>query len=229
MRENMHRAAAFLMLIACGSASPGTVADAASAPADALAADAATPTITLFDGVDLQGWTWVSSDPAVKKEDVFQVAGGAIHCVGAPAGYLRTEAQFTSFVLTLKVRHLKPGNGGVFLRVQPPDKVWPRAIEVQGQSGAIGELWDLEGYPLETDPGRTQGPRVLRLRPEVPERPLGEWNELEIILDGEELRVTVNGTLQNEAHRCAVLPGAIALQSEGAEYEFRDLVLRPLD
>jgi hypothetical protein len=214
-------AAALLLLGSCGS---GTSSGDAAVPADA-----GRPAIALFDGVDLGGWTWVSSDPAVKKEDVFQAAGGAIHCKGSPPGYLRTEAQFTSFVLTVDVRHLAPGNGGVFLRVQPPDKVWPRAIEVQGQSGALGELWDLDGFPLETEPARTQGPQVLRLRPDVPERPLGEWNRLEIVLDGEELRVTVNGVLQNEAHHCAVLPGAIALQSEGAEYEFRDLVLRPLD
>jgi hypothetical protein len=223
----MHRAVAFLLLSACASA-PAATADA-SAPVDAVAVDAPPPPIALFNGVDLNGWTWVSSDPAARKEDVFQVTGGAIHCAGDPPGYLRTEAAFTSFALTLKVRHLKPGNGGVFLRVQPPDRVWPRAIEVQGQSGAIGELWDLEGFPLETDPARTSGPQVMRLHPEVPERPLGEWNELEIVLDREDLRVTVNGTLQNEAHRCAVLPGAIALQSEGAEYEFRDLVLRPRD
>jgi hypothetical protein len=224
----MHRAAALLMLSACGSTA-GTALDS-GVTVDAIPeADAPPPAIALFNGVDLNGWTWVSSDPAATREDVFQVAGGAIHCRGAPAGYLRTEAAFTSFALTLKLRHLKAGNGGVFLRVQPPDRVWPRAIEVQGQSGAIGELWDLEGFPLETDPSRTSGPQVTRLRPEVPERPLGEWNELEIVLDREELRVTVNGTLQNEAHRCAVLPGAIALQSEGAEYEFRDLVLRPLD
>jgi hypothetical protein len=41
--------------------------------------------------------------------------------------------------------------------------------------------------------------------------------------------VSVNGVLQNQARRCAVLPGAIALQSEGAHYEFRDLLLQPLD
>ena len=126
----------------------------------------------------------------------------------------------------MRIRQLKPGNGGVFLRVQPPDKVWPQAIEVQGQSGALGELWNLDGFPLETDPARTQARQVLRLRPEVPEGLTGEWNELEIVLDREELTVTVNGVLQNQAHRCAVLPGAIAL---GAEYEFRDLLLRALD
>jgi hypothetical protein len=40
--------------------------------------------------------------------------------------------------------------------------------------------------------------------------------------------VSVNGDLVNEATNCSATRGAIALQSEGAPIEFRDIVLTPL-
>jgi hypothetical protein len=219
-----------LLALAAACEDAGSAADAAAAEvgADASVADAAAG-IRLFNGRDLTGWTWVSADPAVGVEKVFSVVDGNIRCAGAPFGYLRTEMPFTSFVLTLQVRHLKPGNGGIFLRVQPPDKVWPRAIEAQGLSGALGDIWNLDSFPLETDPARTMGPHTVRMRPDVAERPLGHWNDYEIVLAGENLTLKVNGVVQNEAKKAAVLPGAIALQSEGAEYEFREIVVRPLE
>jgi hypothetical protein len=216
-----------------GAASPDGAVDAAAIADGALdgpadTADGATA-LRLFNGSDLAGWIWVSADPAVAREAVFSVVDGNLRCKGTPNGYLRTEASFTSFVLTLQVRHLTAGNGGVFLRVQSPDKVWPKAIEAQGQSGMLGDLLVLDGFPLEPDATRTQGILTTRLRPDLAERSLGEWNDYRITLAGEELTIEVNGAIQNQARRCAPLPGAIALQSEGAEYEFRDIVLRPLD
>src|SRR5688572_1758678 len=94
----------------------------------------------LFNGKDLSGWVWV---PAKGKEDskladVWGVVDGNLHSKGTPAGYIRTEKDYTSYLLKLQVRHLKPGNGGVLLRVQAPDKVWPKSIEAQGQAGALG-------------------------------------------------------------------------------------------
>lgn len=204
-------------------------AEVSGAPEAPAAEAGGPPLVSLFNGRDLAGWVWVSAEPAAPREQVFSVVGGNLRCAGAPWGYLRTERQFTSFVLTLQLRHLKAGNGGVFLRVQGPDKIWPRAIEAQGQSGALGDIWNLDGFPMETDPARTTGGHTARLRPDAAERPLGEWNDYKITLAGELLTLEVNGVLQNEARKCAVLPGFIALQSEGAEYEFRDIVLRPLE
>jgi len=125
----------------------------------------------LFNGRDLDDWVWVSADPLVEKSEVFSVVDGNIRCAGAPFGYLRTEERFTSFVLTLQIRHLTEGNGGVFVRVQAPDKIWPRAIEAQGQSGALGDIWNLDDFPMETEPARTNGANTARLFPSCPSVP----------------------------------------------------------
>ena len=61
------------------------------------------------------------------------------------------------------------------------------------------------------------------------ERPIGEWNEYEIIVDHGMVTLKVNGEVLNEATEVAQLPGKIALQSEGAEIHFRNIRLAPID
>ena len=65
----------------------------------------------------------------------------------------------------------------------------------------------------------------LRLAGEF-EKPLGEWNECEILCDGGAIAVTVNGKKANEAIGGALKAGRIGLQSEGSPVEFRDILIR---
>jgi hypothetical protein len=181
-----------------------------------------------FNGRNLDGWIWVSVCPGAKKDDVWSVADGAIHCAGTVYGYLRTEADYKNFLLTMKVRHLRHGNGGVLLRIVGPDKVWPKSVEAQGASGELGDVAVIDGFPLRADPARTHGRHIDRIHADAPERPLRQWNDLRITLDRGDLTVEVNGVVQNRATGIAVVPGKIGLQSEGTQYEFRDIEVRRL-
>ena len=58
---------------------------------------------------------------------------------------------------------------------------------------------------------------------------MGEWNHIEITCKGDEVIVQVNGDLVNHATNCSVTRGAIALQSEGASIEYRNIRLTPLN
>jgi hypothetical protein len=60
------------------------------------------------------------------------------------------------------------------------------------------------------------------------ERPIGQWNRYEIVLDGGAVTVHVNGTQVNAATDAEVLSGPIGLQSEGGEIHFRTVELTPL-
>jgi hypothetical protein len=184
-------------------------------------------TISLYNGKDLSGWVGIFKDANVKTEDVFAVQDGVIHCKGHPAGYIRTEKDYTSYVLKVQWRFVKPGNSGVLVRVQAPDKVWPKSVECQLNSGDAGDIWDIDEFPIKTDPGRTGGRRTKKMKPSN-EKPIGEWNEYEITLDGGNLTLKVNGDVQNQATDMQVVPGKILLQSEGAEIEFRNIELTPL-
>ena len=104
--------------------------------------------------------------------------------------------------------------------------VWPKCLEVQLQSGEAGDLWVI-GTTLEIDnpAGRIEGRRHKNLT-EGDEKPLGEWNNMEITCRGDEVLVKVNGKLVNHATKLSQSKGAIALQSEGTPIEFRNINLK---
>jgi hypothetical protein len=60
------------------------------------------------------------------------------------------------------------------------------------------------------------------------EKPEGEWNTYDITFDGPSLVVLINGKKVNEANGAAVVPGRIALQSEGGEVQFRRVEIWPI-
>ncbi len=187
--------------------------------------------VALFNGKDLSGWTFHLADPKAKMEDVWSVSDGVLRCAGSPVGYIRTEKDYTNFVLTLEWRFPEgkpPGNSGVLLRMVGPDKVWPKSLEAQLMHRNAGDIWNIDDFPAKTDPARTSGRRTEKLLP-TNEKPIGEWNRYVITLNRGELKLEVNGAVQNTASWCEEVPGKICLQSEGAEIEFRNIRLKPVE
>jgi hypothetical protein len=60
------------------------------------------------------------------------------------------------------------------------------------------------------------------------ENPLGEWNTLECIADGERLTILLNGQVVNKASKVKPKKGKIQVQSESAEVFIRRIDLIPL-
>ena len=73
-----------------------------------------------------------------------------------------------------------------------------------------------------------KGRRILNLT-DGSEKPLGQWNTMVIEVLGRSVRVWVNGDLVNDGTGATADRGRIALQSEGAEVEFRKVLLTPID
>jgi len=179
--------------------------------------------IRLFNGENLDGWTFSSDN----QKDTWSVKDGVLALTGRPAGYIRTKADYTNYVLRLQFRHLGRGNGGVLVRAVGEDKVWPKSIEAQGATGSVGDIFTIDQFPLTGPPERTRG-RYTRKAHESNEKPQGEWNQYEITLDGGDLELKVNELVQNTATECLETPGKIGLQSEGTPMEFRNIVLIPI-
>ncbi len=179
--------------------------------------------VHLFNGRDLSGWTY--SSPGQKNS--WSVKDGVLDDTGKPSGYLRTTRDFTNYVLRVQLRHLSRGNSGVLLRMVGKDKVWPRSIECQGLINNLGDIWNIDNFPMKTDPRRTRGRHTAKMHPSN-ERPLGEWNQYDITLDGGDLDIRVNGLIQNIARDCWETPGKICLQAEGAHMQFRHITLIPI-
>lgn len=193
-----------------------------------LARERAAEPIVLFNGKDLSGWTAHLPDGA-PMADVWSVSrDGELVCKGRPAGYIRTEKDYTSFILELEWRWPgEPGNSGVLFRMQGQDKVWPKSIEAQLQSGNAGDFWNIDDFAMKAAPERTKGRNTKKTH--ASEKPPGEWNRYRITVDGPRVVLEVNGQVVNEANECAVLPGKVCLQSEGAEIHFRNIRLTPLE
>ena len=189
--------------------------------------------VALFNGRDLAGWTYHLDKPNVPMEDVWSVKDGKLLCKGRPAGYLITKKNdFENYVLTLQWRWPdKGGNNGVLVHVTKPGElgVWPKCLEVQLGSGDAGDFWVIgTTIDVENIDKRRQDRRHLNLTDDS-EKPIGEWNDLEVTCRGDEVLVKVNGVLVNHATKCSQTKGAIALQSEGTPIEFRDIKLRKLE
>lgn len=186
--------------------------------------------VVLFDGTDLSAFQFFlgSNDPEASR--TWTVQDGVAVCTGRPAGYLSTLREYRDYVLDVRWRFnpvtLEEGNSGVLLRLVGEDKVWPKSIECQLMSRNAGDIWNIDEFPLEVEPQRTQGRRTRNTH--FMERAVGEWNDYQIVVDGGEVIVRVNGQEVNRASGAEVVPGRIGFQSEGAEIHFGRIELVPL-
>ena len=64
--------------------------------------------------------------------------------------------------------------------------------------------------------------------PKDVEKPIGQWNRVEAIVDGGNLTYFLNGVKVNEARDSVFTWGRLLFQSEGAEIYFRRIELHPL-
>lgn len=61
------------------------------------------------------------------------------------------------------------------------------------------------------------------------EKPVGQWNKIECIAEGDVISIFLNGVLVNKAINVKPSRGRIQIQSEGAEIFFRRVTLQKLD
>lgn len=210
-------------------------------------AEAAEPQ-KLFNGKDLSGWLPILDREGADPAKTWSVENGILKCTGEPRGYIRTERDdFKNYHLKVEWRWpegtRENANNGVLVHTTTPAAlgIWPKSLEVQLANQNAGDFWVIPGddaedptlidVPLKGVAGfgdRIRGRRHLNFT-EGSEKPVGEWNTIEVVCRGDRVTVVVNGEVVNDATNCSISSGAIALQSEGAPIEYREVVLTPLD
>jgi hypothetical protein len=191
------------------------------------AAISPTNKIELFDGKSLSGWTFATKDTNAVAAAIWSVTNSLIVCQGRPYGYARTLQTYRDYKLHVEWRWPDgPGNSGVFLHVNPPDKVWPMCFEAQLLAGSAGEI-RCNGGSHVNEVTAANPKSVPRQQPSS-EMPAGEWNSYDIVCRSNNIVVRVNGVLQNQVTGTSVSSGTIALQAEGKLVEFRNFYLEPL-
>lgn len=208
-------------------------------------ATAQSKSIPLFNGKNFDGWhvdvPAMDNDPSVKSP--FIIRNGLLVSLGTPGGHLITDKQYSNFRLTFQYRFAgKPGNCGVLVFASTPRALYdmfPKSIEVQMMHENAGDFWCIEEDITVPDMEKRRGPkenwgvngnkarRILNLTDNT-EKPLGDWNVYQIECVNNAIKVWLNGELVNYGYNCTASSGQIALQAEGSEVEFKDLLLTPI-
>jgi hypothetical protein len=181
-------------------------------------------TIQLFNGKDLNNWRFHLKDPAVDPAKVFTIQNGVIHIKGDPFGYMRTKDSYSDYKLHVEYRYpLELSNSGVFIHGQGTDTIWLKCIECQLKAGSAGDFVCMNGADMNERKDKTI--RMVKKLAESSEKPVSEWNTMEVICKGNTIEVWVNGVLQNKGTNLNIVAGSICLQSEGKDIEFRNVFL----
>lgn len=192
--------------------------------------------VPLFNGRDLSGWVNANCAP-----ETWSVRDGVIHCTGQPTGALRTERQYENFILEAEWRHLsKGGNSGIFIWGTPiaaPGVPFLRGIEVQVLDHGFnipgknewytthGDVFPIHGATMKPF-GRNNGMRSFPSEERSKGSP--EWNHYRIVCSNGVIRLSVNGKEVSGGEDCNYRKGYLALESEGAPVEFRQVRIKEL-
>jgi hypothetical protein len=196
----------------------------------------------LFDGKTTTGWRgWKQAT----TPDGWKAVDGALTRV-AKAGDLITVEKYGSFDFTFEWRIAQNGNSGVFFHVAEAQDL-PSTYT----TGPEYQLLDNDGHPdAKNGPDRFAGGNYALHAPVngVP-KPIGQWNQSRLLVDGPHVEHWLNGAKVVEYElwsadwkdrvsksKFSTMPryglektGHIALQDHGSEVAFRNLKLKKLD
>jgi hypothetical protein len=198
--------------------------------------------VSMFNGRDLTGWTNINCAP-----ETWTVKDGNIHCTGRPVGALRTLRHYENFIIEAEWRHLSSGgNSGMFMWGTPisaPGVPFLRGVEVQvldhgyatqyeKANGKKSDWFTTHGdvFPIHGATMKPFGPhRGDRSFPtEERSKPSPEWNHYRVVASNGVLRLSVNGKEVSGGEDCNYRKGYLALESEGAPVEFRNIRIKEL-
>jgi hypothetical protein len=180
----------------------------------------------LFNGKDLSGWK-TTGNWVVEPGNILTLKPRkGEHGWQRFADYIATTRKYGNFVLKLDFKFAKRGNSGVFMRIADPLLPVTTGFELQ--------ILDTHGLkkPGHHDCGgiiATSGPSKNMVKP------AGEWNEYIIYLNGNQLKVTLNGEqiqdldLSKTGLKDRPAKGHIGFQDEAKLIWYRNVRIKELD
>jgi hypothetical protein len=198
--------------------------------------------VFLFRPEDKSHW-YVFLQGSEKGKDslgVFRFENEMIHASGQKFGYIATEESYSNFHLKLEFkwgtkkyppRENDKRDAGILYNgdIYDRDKIWPRSIECQIQEGDCGDIWLIDSASvIHSDTMTRKEPYHRVVKSRDAEKPTGEWNQVEVIVNNGEITYMVNGQVVNKAKNPNPKAGRILLQSEGAEIYYRKVELQKL-
>jgi hypothetical protein len=177
--------------------------------------------VSLFNGKDLDGW-WIIG----RNKAGFAVNDGVIEWKGPDSGGLYTRDRYDNYILRLEWKINKNGNSGLYMRAPRCNRQSMTGMEIQLQGdSAIPAVTNQTTAAIYS----VVAPSKNAAKPE------GEWNAIEITLDGPNIKVVLNGeTVQdtnldrNEELKMRLRRGFIGLQDHASYVAFRNIRVKKL-
>ncbi|MFJ8601830.1 ThuA domain-containing protein [Streptomyces shenzhenensis] len=176
----------------------------------------------LFDGTSLDGWRQAGPGSFTLSED------GTLTSTGGMGMLWYADRSFGAYSLKLDWKMAGDDNSGVFVGFPPSDDPW----------SAVNN-----GYEIQIDatdvPEKTTGSVYGFRSADLKKRdralnPPGEWNTYEIRVEGERLRIWLNGVKINDFTNTdparSLRDGHVGIQNHGADDQvsFRDIRIKEL-
>lgn len=177
-------------------------------------------------------WGTITWDPRANKT---RDSGILIHAQGEDGNY--TKDFNGPWISSVEFQIIEGGTGDIILvNGYERDAGKMLAPRLVARVAANGKNWDPAGQPKEFTKGRIDWQYrdlgwkdVLGFRgAKDVEKPIGQWNRLEAIVDGGDVTYFVNGVKVMEGREGSFKSGRLMFQSEGAEIFFRLIELHPL-
>ncbi|MFF7969480.1 ThuA domain-containing protein [Streptomyces sp. NPDC007903] len=178
----------------------------------------------LFDGTEesLKGWRQAGPGSFTLSDD------GTLTSSGGMGLLWYADAGFSSYSLKLDWKITGDGNSGVFVGFPPSDDPWSavdNGYEVQIDATDVPEKTTGSVYGFQSADLAARD-RALN--------PPGEWNTYEVRVEGERLRIWLNGVPVNDFTNTdpvrSLRDGHIGIQNHGADDQvsFRDVRIKEL-
>lgn len=198
----------------------------------------------LFDGQDAANhWRGFKKD---HLPEAWKTENGTLARTGG-GGDIITRSEFESFELKLQWKISEGGNSGIFFRVaeevdgKPMGSVWHTGPEMQ----VLDNAKHRDGRNPKTSAGANY---ALHAAPRDAPRPVGQWNDVHVTVDGTQFTYRLNGVVTAEfdtstdaweelvaaskfkklPHFAKMTQGHIALQDHGDLVWYRNIKIRPL-
>lgn len=172
------------------------------------------------------------------RKDKTLDSGILLHAQGPEGNY---QADFNGpWMHSVEYQFIEGGTGDVILvggfMEDGEQRIAPQLTATVSQDYNGQYVWDPDGEAREFEGGRINWyGRDPEWRDEIGfrgmqdvEKPVGEWNRIEAIADGDTFVYFLNGKIVNKGFDSSLTEGQLLFQSEGAELYIRRIELRPL-
>ena len=196
---------------------------------------------SLFNGKNLDGWTFhAQDDDSVKIADPWIVKRGMLISQGLASGFLIHDGQFENYVLTFEIRTMstEEGNGvavgslgSVFVNASAEEGAFrePKSVEISLRD--VGNVFfrDIDRDSLfDSDAWVHRAPDFA----DDVDRDMGEWNHVRVICHSKRLTVIMNSRTVNQVESVHPTKGGVALKSSRGFFPaptfYRNIVVKPI-